>query len=136
MIIFSPRKYVIVNVEDISNVGLDIDIKLILLRFSKSNTIDIGALCYANRDHSKRTPNKRARPAELCSTTDERSQSVLKLLRVLGARKSRFGNRDSTIYAMSLSVERFLKWSDLNGYLTTLQDKRTASEAYVAYSVI
>lgn len=131
---FSQREFVTVELEDISSVGVTTDITSVVLRFADSGTIDLGALCYLIRDHSRRTPNKRARPVDLASATDERCQSVLNLLRVLAAKKSRDGNRDASVYAASVCMERFVKWSDMSGYQTTLSDRRVAEDAYAAYS--
>ncbi len=131
---FSQRAFVIVDLEDLTDVGVTIDITSVVLRFANWGTIDLGALCYSIRDHSKRTPNKRSRPVDLDSVTDERRQSVLKLLGVFAAKKSRDGNRYASVYATSVLMERFVRWSDLNGYQTTLNDKQIAERAYAAYS--
>ncbi len=108
----------------------------VVLRYFKSHTIDVGALCYLRRNNfGRRTPGE-GRKVDLTSFCSKRSRQIRTLIDVF---TEAFGNGRQNAQTLDLlhrHFVQFMDWCDTNQHNDVLNDEllaRAALRAYVEY---
>jgi len=113
---------------------------LMVIKFPNGNTVDIGALCYLEReipssfsDKTKRRAKGKGRKVNLNSLNEDRKYAVAKLSRHISDELSYSGQRPETVRDMLNRFMPFMDWADNNNYENILTDVRQARLAIYDY---
>lgn len=99
----------------------------IVLRFANRNSVDIGALCYLQREiavkgnHAARRTNQ-GRKILLSSLCSKRVEHIRKFIIYISNEVRDGGRRPSTLYSVVLQFTRFMGWADENGHSDALDN--------------
>lgn len=113
---------------------------LTVIKFPQGNTVDIGALCYLERektsifcDTANRRTKRGGRKVNLNSLNEERKHAVAKLIRHISNEFSHSGKRPETVRDMANRFVPFMDWADNNSYVNILTDIRQTRLAIYEY---
>ncbi|WP_026602389.1 hypothetical protein [Methylomonas sp. 11b] len=113
---------------------------LVILKFPKGNTVDFGALCYFDREETKKysEANKRRKKAggrkvNLSSLSADRKHAVRKLIRYVSDEVLYSGNRPETVRDFAARFIPFMDWADQNNYREAISDVDNAKLAFRDY---
>jgi hypothetical protein len=107
----------------------------VILRFSHGKTIDVGALCFFDRD-TRSTPRRAGKPVLLKSLCPKRVRHVRKLINQISFEVRHSGLRVETLRDIYSRFIAFMAWADAHGHqniLATKDEARPAVSAYIAH---
>lgn len=109
----------------------------VILRFPHGKTVDIGALCYLQREAPSIYEGKRrpwiGRRVDLQSLNNERITIVRSLITYISNNLKHSGRRVETTRDNTSRFVAFMSWADKNGYVNTLNDIKEVQPVLRAY---
>ena len=106
----------------------------VLLRFADQGTVDVGALCYLQRDAAPRRKRGVGRRVDLASFDQQRADRLRTLIGYLSEVFAHSGRRAATLRGMIHTfVGSFMAWADANGHASVLDGEPTARAAFRDY---
>lgn len=115
-------------------------IQTTILRFPSGSTIDIGSLCYLDRDESaifsnssQRRRKNSGRKVNVESIDNARTEAVGILIKYISDAMSFGGSRPETIRDRLSRLLPFMDWADKNNYQKTLVDLNSSKESFREY---
>ncbi|MBP0598875.1 hypothetical protein J8I26_12210 [Herbaspirillum sp. LeCh32-8] len=123
------------NVEfiEIGKIDLNAQLENLIIDFSDSNSVDIGAILYRDRESENKRGVKRGSVVTLSSLEKKRYPAVKRLL---GHIQDRFTLRmegNYTLFQKLSEFVAFMNWSDKNGHTKALISLGAAEKALLAY---
>lgn len=111
-----------------------------ILRFPSGSTVDIGSLCYLDRDESaifsnssKRRRKHSGRRVNVESIDKQRTEAVGNLIKYISNAMSFGGSRPETIRDRLSRLIPFMDWADKNNYQKALADSNVSKECFREY---
>jgi len=112
----------------------------VILKFPSGNTVDLGALCYLDREETMKYSNadkrrKRfgGRKVDLKSLNEDRKSAVRKLIKHISDVLSYSGNRPETVRDATTRFIPFIDWADQNNYRDVISNVNKAKIAFREY---
>ena len=93
----------------------------VMLRFGDQGTVDIGALCYLQRDAAPRRKRGVGRRVDLASFDQQRADRLRTLIGYFSEVFAHSGRRAVTLRGMIQTfIGSFIDWADANGHASVL----------------
>lgn len=109
----------------------------VLLRFKKQHTVDIGSLCYLQREHIDQSSLRRVnvgRKVDLLSLCQSRVEQVRILISFISNYVVNSGLAESTAYTYFQVFVSFINWADENNHSDFLNNRAATRYAMEEYS--
>jgi integrase len=110
----------------------------IVLRFQNKLTMDVGALCYLERESTKITMQRKAnqgRRVRLESLCPRRVNHIRKFIDFISNQVQEGNKKSTTLHNLSQHFSRFLSWADENGHSSALDNASLTRLSVVAYAL-
>jgi len=106
----------------------------VVLRFADQGTVDVGALCYLQRDAAPRRKRDVGRRVDLASFDQQRADRLRALIGYFSDVFANSGRRAATLRGMIHTfIGSFMDWADANGHASVLDGEPTARAAFRDY---
>lgn len=100
----------------------------VILKYGKYGTLDIGSLCYLDRNDVRK--KNKGRLVNLQSLNTKRIDCIRKLIQIISDSVVYSGFSKQTVYNQSRNFISFIKWADSNGYSDFFDNKDKARKSF------
>jgi len=104
-----------------------------IIRYGKHGTLDIGSLCYLDRDKNTQRIHAEGRLVNLQSLNNKRVQYIRKLIQIISDDVAYSGASLVSLKGEGIRFMSFVTWADSNGYSEMFENTDKAREAFSSF---
>lgn len=104
-----------------------------ILKYDKYGTIDIGSLCYLDRNLTKRRMHTEGKSVNIQSLDKKRVNYIRRLVQIISDNFNYSGNSKETIFNNTRHFLSFINWADYNSHSDFFNDKDKAKVAFLSF---
>lgn len=107
----------------------------IIMRFAHGKTVDVGSLCFLNRERKQGSYSSRlgGRHVEQSTLSARRVKQVRNLIQIISAEARETGLRPETLRSRYSRFLAFMKWADTSSWTHVLDEQSYARAGFIAY---